>query len=81
MDEERNALVSRGTWELVSTPINVIVGHRWVYTLKFRPDGSVDRYKARLVAKCYTQAYGINYFEIFSPVCPDEFHQDSILCC
>ena len=69
MDEEMEALVFSGTWELVSAPTNVtIVGCRWIYTLKFRPDGSVDRYKARLMAKSYTQTYGIDYFETFSPV-------------
>jgi len=69
MNEEMDALVSRGTWELVSAPTYaIIMGCRWVYTLKYRPDGSVDRYKARLMAKSYTQTYGIDYFETFSPV-------------
>ena len=39
-----------------------------VFTLKYHQDGSVDRYKARIVAKSYTQIYGINYFETFLPV-------------
>ena len=42
MNEEMDALVSRGTWELVSAPTYaIIMGCRWVYTLKYRPDGSV----------------------------------------
>jgi len=57
MDEEMEAL---GTWVLVSAPTNiVVVCCRWVFTLKYRPDGSVDRYKVRLVAKGYTQTYDI----------------------
>ena len=62
-----NAIVSRETWETVSVPTDaVVVGCRWVYTLKYCSDGSVDRYTARFVAKGYTQTYGINYFETFS---------------
>ena len=67
MNEEMDALISRGTWELVSAPKDV-VGCRWVYTLKYRPDGSVDRYKARLVAKGYSHTYRVDYFETFLSV-------------
>jgi len=55
MNEVKNALVSRGTWELSSAPTDaVVVRCHWVYTLKYRPDGLVDRYKAKLVIKSYT---------------------------
>jgi len=65
MDEKIDALISRGTWELVSAPKDNIVGCRWLYTLNYRPNGSVDRYKVRLAAKGYTQTYGVDYFETF----------------
>ena len=56
MDEEIKALASKETWKLVSAPTDaVIVSCRWVFTLKYRLDGSVDRYKTRLVAKGYAQ--------------------------
>jgi len=62
-----DALVYRGTWDLVSPPKRaVVVSCRWVYNLKYRPDGSVDRYKARLIAKGYTQTYVVDYFETSS---------------
>ena len=69
MDKEMKALTCRKTWELVSAPIDaVVVCCHWVFTLKYRPDGSLDRYKARLMAKGHTQRYGIDYFVMFSPV-------------
>ena len=60
MDEEIETLTFRGTWELVSTPTDV-VSCCWVFTLKYHPDGSVNRYKDRLVANGYTQTCG-NYY-------------------
>ena len=41
---------------------------RWVYAPKFNADGTLERFKERLVAQGYTQSYEIDYFETFSPV-------------
>ena len=55
MVDEMNALKKNGTWELTELPCGKkIVGCKWVFTMKNRADGTVERYKARLVAKVFT---------------------------
>ncbi|KAH9762305.1 protein kinase domain-containing protein [Citrus sinensis] len=67
--EEMRALEKNATWGKVDLPQGkVVVGCKWVFTVKYNSDGSLERYKARLVAKSYTQTYGIDYSETFSPV-------------
>ena len=63
-----NALRKNRTWELGDLPREKkIVGYNWVFTVKCRANGSVERYKTCLVAKGYTQTHGIDYQETFAP--------------
>jgi hypothetical protein len=69
MVEEMEALQKNSTWDLVELPEGKkTVGCKWVFTVKHKADGSMERYKARLVAMGYTQTYGINYHETFAPM-------------
>lgn len=69
MVEEFNALIDNGTWTLVPRHSSMnVVGSKWIFRLKQKSDGSLDRYKARLIAKGYTQERGVDFAETFSPV-------------
>ncbi|XP_050897092.1 uncharacterized mitochondrial protein AtMg00820-like [Lathyrus oleraceus] len=67
--EEMKALEKNKTWSVTSLPDGKkTVGCKWVFTMKYNSDGSIERYKARLVTKGFTQTYGINYSKTFAPV-------------
>ncbi|KAL6295890.1 hypothetical protein ACE6H2_004032 [Prunus campanulata] len=69
MKEEIKALHMQGTWCLVPNPGNKnIVGSKWIYKIKRQSDGSIARYKARLVAQGFSQELGFDLGETFSPV-------------
>ena len=69
IEEEMKALQKNDAWALVPLPEGKkTVGCRWVFSIKHKADGSVEKYRARLVAKGYTQTYGVDYQENFSPV-------------
>lgn len=62
------ALKKNNTWKAVTLPDGkTIVGCKWIFTLKYNSNGSTKRYKARLVAKMFTQTNGIDYSETFTP--------------
>jgi histone deacetylase 1/2 len=69
MDNEISALMKNKTWHLVPPPRGGnLIDCKWVFKVKRKVDGSLERYKGRLVAKGYKQRYGIDYEDTFSPV-------------
>jgi len=69
MDREIGSLEHTGTWTTVLRPHRKnVVRCKWVFRLKRKVDGSTDKYKARLVARGFTQIYGVDYYDTYSPV-------------
>eukprot|EP00253_Pinus_taeda_P030363 PITA_30363 len=67
MQKKYDALIQNGTWSLVDPPAAIKpIGCKWVYKIKYKDDGLLDNYKARLAAKGYAQKEGINYIETFA---------------
>jgi len=67
--EEMQALEKNGTWEIVQMPSGIKpVSCKWVFTPKYNADSTLNKLKARLVARGFTQTHGIDYNETFAPV-------------
>ncbi|GLJ23273.1 hypothetical protein SUGI_0440310 [Cryptomeria japonica] len=69
MEEEYSSLMRNNTWDLVHLPKGrKMVRCKWIYRTKFVVDGSVDKYKAQLVVKGFSQVAGVDYTETFALV-------------
>ncbi|KAH9717402.1 retrovirus-related pol polyprotein from transposon RE2 [Citrus sinensis] len=69
MEDEYNALIKNETWTLIPNDSSYkLIGNKWVYKVKENPDGTINKYKARLVVKGFLQIPGIDFTETFSPV-------------
>lgn len=69
MNDEIESIEENDTWELVDLPKNKeFIGVKWVYKTKYKENGEIDKYKARLVGKGFAQEYGVDYNETFAPI-------------
>ena len=69
MVEEYISIMTNDVWEVVPRPHNgSVVVSRWIYKIKYAADGSIEKFKARFVAKGYAQKELIDYEETFAPV-------------
>ncbi|KAG7536916.1 GAG-pre-integrase domain [Arabidopsis suecica] len=69
IEAERQAMINNHTWDEEDLPRGrKAVTSKWVFTIKYKSDGEIERYKARLVARGFTQKYGEDYLDTFAPV-------------
>lgn len=66
MKLELEAIEATDTWTVTSLPSHKHV--KWVFKVKYNSNSTVERYRAKLVAKGYTQKFGIDYLDTLSPV-------------
>jgi len=69
MKNEMNVLLDNDTWMLITLPNDrKMVGSKWIYKIKYKQDGEIERYKARLVAQGFTQIEGFDYYQTYALV-------------
>ncbi|KAK3040182.1 hypothetical protein RJ639_028432 [Escallonia herrerae] len=69
INDEMDSILCNNTWALVELPQgSKPIGSKWVFRRKYNTDGSIQTFKARLVAKVFRQKEGIDYFDTYAPV-------------
>jgi hypothetical protein len=69
MKEKYDSIMKNETWKLTKLPKNkILISSKWLFKSKLNVDGSIDKFKARLVAKCYSQKERKYYGNMFSPI-------------
>jgi hypothetical protein len=69
MMEEYQSIMKNDVWDIVLRPEGKsVVTSKWIYKIKHVADGSIEKYKARFVARGFSQKEGVDYEETFAPV-------------
>jgi hypothetical protein len=69
MTEEYQSILKNDVWDIVLRPEGKsVVTSKWIYKIKHAIDGSIEKYKARFVARGFSQVEGVDYDETFAPV-------------
>ena len=69
MTEEYHSIMKNDVWSIVPRPKDkAVVSSKWLYKIKHALDGSIEKYKAKFVARSFSRKEGINYEETFAPI-------------
>ena len=69
INSEIESIMYNHTWKLVDLPPGAkTIGCKWIFKRKLKQDGSIEKYKSRLVAKGFKQRNDVDYFHTFAPV-------------
>ncbi|XP_074282784.1 uncharacterized protein LOC141607327 [Silene latifolia] len=69
INDEMDSIMGNNTWVLTDLPHGCKpLGCKWIFKRKMKVDGSIDKYKARLVIQGFRQKEGIDYFDTYAPV-------------
>ena len=67
ISDEMDSIMANKTWELVDLPpSSKPIDCKWIFKKKLKVDGTITKFKAKLVTKRFTQKYGIDYFDTYS---------------
>ena len=82
MTEEYQSIMKNDVWDIVPKPEGKsVVSSKWIYKIKHAAKGSIEKYKARFVARGFSQREGIDYEETLAPGSKVHFHQKYHVTC
>ncbi|CAM8968501.1 unnamed protein product [Rhodiola kirilowii] len=69
INDEMDSIVGNNTWILVDLPQgHKALGNKWIFRKKMKVDGTIEKFKARLVIQGFRQKFGLDYFDTYAPV-------------